>query len=185
MKVRGIFKCLCVHPKAEIPQSSVRCIHSSITLTECLSRLLWVTTLKDLQRKKANKQADVLPGNCRLFLWHWPCRVGFTSASHLHSWSPAEREHGRTHNTVTGIWSTLLCSRPVTSSAVNPRFLIHICLSVVTGCTATVHSRLFSELTACHGNRRLLRVFCMFYGVQTARESRFNVEKRRKSETDN
>lgn len=94
-------------PKAKLPQCSFKCFHSSITLNECLSCLLWVTTLRDLQ-KKANKQAGVLPGNCRLFLWHW---AQSSTLSLLYTSTPKtleEREHRSKHNAFAGIWSPLL-----------------------------------------------------------------------------
>lgn len=101
-----------VHPKPEIPQSKFRCFHSSISLTKCLSHLLWVTTLKDLQKKK--KQTNKLmycqetaDSSCGIDHAEWDLCLLHTSAPG----TLAEREHRRTYSAVTGRLSSPPCSR--------------------------------------------------------------------------
>lgn len=51
-----------------------------------------------------------------------------------------------------------LCCVPVTSSGVNPEILTHICVSVVTGCTALVHSRLAATAGSCQLGHKIIHL---------------------------
>lgn len=160
-----------VHPKPEIPQSKFRCFHSSISLTKCLSHLLWVTTLKDLQKKK-KKQTNKLM--CCQETADSSCGIGHAEwdLCLLHTSAPgtlAEREHRRTYSAVTGRLSSLPCSRhlPRCKSTVPHRHLSQGSYRLhCDGALAPIH--LAWSVSWKQRNRLQLHVFRMLDGVQTA-----------------